>query len=191
MCYVIENFKLNFSYLRYYPCLRIIFFYRNIYKNYTLNSLFFNNLIFNNWSQIPLNFFTIFFIKGFTLVTTSQLQMKSTPIKLNFSNSLQFWALTKSLRLYNQYKHFTTYTTRLNLKSIVFDYRYYLVKNLLYLKIKKAPFKIVMLTFLKWVITPWIYFNNYLKLMSTPLNFTPQLLFLKYANTYFFKVYKF
>ena len=154
MCYVIENFKPNFSYLRYYPYLRIIFSFRNIYKNFALASLFFTSSIFNNWPQIPLSFFTFFFIKGFTLVTAPQLQTKSTPIKLNFSNSLQFWALTKSLMLYNQYKQFPTYTAKTYLKNITFDYRYYLIKKVLYIKIKKAPFKIVMLTFLKWVITP-------------------------------------
>ena len=154
MCYVIENFKPNFSYLRYYPYLRIIFFFRNIYKNFALTSLFFTNLIFNNWLQTPLSFFTFFFIKGFTLVAAPQLQTKSTPIKLNFSNSLQFWALTKSLTLYNQHKQSPTYPTRTHPKNITFDYRYYLIKKVLYIKIKKAPFKIIMLTFLKWVITP-------------------------------------
>jgi hypothetical protein len=62
--------------------------------------------------------------------------------------------LTKSLTLYNQHKQFPTYPTKIHLKNIIFDYRYYLIKKALYIKIKKAPFKIVMLTFLKWVITP-------------------------------------
>lgn len=191
MCYVIENFQPTFTHLRHYPHLRIIFFSRNIYKHFVLTTLFFNNLPFANWPQTQLNFFNNFFIKSFTLVTVSQLQIKSNPIKLNFPNSLQFWALTGSLFLYNQHNQFRTRTTITKPKNIVFRHQYYLIKKVMSIKVKQAPFKTAMLIFLRWVVTPWTYFNAYLKLVPTPLNFTPQLLFLKYINTYFFKVYRF
>jgi hypothetical protein len=130
MCYVIENFQPTFTHLRYYPYLRIIFFSRNIYKHFVLATLFFNNLFFVNWPQIQLNFFNNFFIKSFTLVTVSQLQIKSNPIKLNFCNSLQFWALTRSLFLHNQRSQFTTCTTLTKFKNIIFKHQYYLTKKL-------------------------------------------------------------
>ena len=154
MCYVIENFQPTFTHLRYYPYLRIIFFSRNIYKHFVLVTLFFNNLLFVNWPRTQLNFFNNFFIKSFTVVTASQLQIKSNPIKLNFCNSLQFWALTGSLFLHNQHSQFTSHTSITKPKNIIFDHQYYLTKKVMYIKVKQAPFKTVMLIFLKWVITP-------------------------------------
>ena len=191
MCYVIENFQPMFTHLRYYPYLRVLFFFRNLYKHFILVSLFFNNLVFTYWPQTSLNFFNNFFIKNFTLVIAPHLQIKSNPIKLNFPNSLQFWALTRSLFLYTQYEQLTVNPVVTNTININFEYQYYLTKKVLHVQTKKTPFKIIMLTILKWIINPWTYFNTNLKLVPIPLSFTPQMLFLKYINTYFFKVYNF
>jgi hypothetical protein len=105
MCYVIENFQPTFTHLRYYPRLRVMFFFRNVRKIFVLASLFFNSLTLLNYSQVSLNFFNSFFLKSFTLIPVSPLQVRSTPVKLNFSHSLQFWALTGSLFLYNYNKN--------------------------------------------------------------------------------------
>jgi hypothetical protein len=195
MCYVIENFQTNFVSLKWSLRLKSIFFLRNTSRfNNLLLNLVRNDLIASSqvaYTQTQLPYIQNFFMKMFFTVPQRLSRRFKTPLVLNLFKSAQFWALTNALQSFPQHQinrklDRTRETNPLNL-----TYGYYLTKKVTLLRLTKQPYKIVLLSMLKLLLTWWPQFNIYLKLPHTSMLMVNAHVTLRYYNAYFFKIYNF
>lgn len=157
MCYVIENFHSNFVSLRWSPRLKSAFFLRNASRfNNLLLNLVRNDLISASqtvYTQTQLPYINNFFIKMFFIVPQKFSTRFKTPLVLNLFKSLQFWALTDSLHNFPQSRITGNENKLVKYTHLHLTYAYYLVKKVTLLRLNKQPYKIVLLSILKFMLT--------------------------------------
>lgn len=193
MCYVIENFNHQLPSLKWSLRYRAIFFFRNSHRFTTL--LF--NLVYSNpfatkdqfYAQTQLPYIKYFFKRMFFSLPYRLNRRFHSPIVLNLSKSLQYWALQNSLQKLSQVEWTPTVTKVRQVTNVRLTYRYYVPKQLISLHLNQQPYRTVLLNLLKFLLTWWPQFNTYKKLPHSSSLTTSSYNVLRYYNQYFFKIY--
>ena len=187
MCYVIENFNSQFTSLKWSLRYRAIFFFRNSHRFTTL--IF--TLVYSNpfttrgqlYTQTQLPYIKYFFKRMFFSLPCRLSKRFHSPLVLNLSKSLQYWALQSSLQELSRLEPTST-SVKMHL-----TYKYYLPKQLISLRLNQQPYRAVLLNLLKFLLTWWPQFNIYKKLPHSSSLTTTSYNVLRYYNQYFFKIY--
>lgn len=195
MCYVIENFESNFLTLKWHPRVRALFFLRNANRFNNLLTFLCNNYSTLNLLTPSLTMYTryskIFFNKMFFRLPNRLSVKTSVPLIINLFKSFQYWALQNSLQCSTSLSKNDATMSSSNTMLVPLSRSYYLTKKITLLRLRRQPYKLVMFTFIQFLISWWPQFNIYNKLPSSLMTITVNHTMLRYYNAYFFKIYTF
>jgi hypothetical protein len=195
MCYVIENFQTNLQTLKWYVRIKALFFLRNVNRFFNLLSA----LCYNYSTQHVLHpqflfrikFVRYFFTKMFFIIPNTVSTRFKVPFVLNIFKSFQYWSLQKLLLMFPQPQHNPQALGHQGPYLVNLPYNYYLTRKVTPLRLNKQPYKLVMVVLIRFFLEWWPQFNVYRKAPHVFTTITNQYLFLKYYNSYFFKIYSF
>ena len=191
MCYVIENFFLTFFKLAWNSKINSLFYYRTGNTSISLLKVYLNypNFFKGNVNSAYLLNFTRFFFLGklFSMATQAPFYPNQ-PLSLNFTKSVQYWALTRNLKGLVTLKENERY---LYWPSLSFTPDYYQTVQISNIFLPGCTFKKSLFGFLQLVLTNWQSWNRQNKLLIPYLILIPKHLPLRFLNFYFFKIYNF
>jgi len=195
MCYVIENFEGKFPVLKWHPRVKALFFLRNANRFNSLLMFLCTNYSTSNLLTPSLTVYTryskIFFNKMFFRLPNRLSVKTSLPLVINLLKSFQYWALQNSLQYSTSLTTNNASVVSSNTTLVPLSRSYYLTKKMTLLRLRRQPYKLVMFTFIQFMLSWWTQFNIYNKLPTASITLTAEYTTLRYYNAYFFKIYTF
>ena len=152
MCYVIESFSPQYFKLTWHSKINAVFYYRiagiitPLLKTYLNHSKFFNKGI---NSTFILNLTTFFFHTNLFASYTRTLRYPNQRLYLNFTKSLQYWALTHNLVALKKLEKNEKYTHQ---PFLNFTFNYYKSIQIAGIFLKGSAFKRILFGFLQLIL---------------------------------------
>ena len=190
MCYVIENFSPKFTSLRWFIRMGIFFILRNIRHIFNVTLFLFSNFFLNNNLNLKkkqLNYLLKGFFSKTPFRVLSQTNMsRRIPLTVNTHKTLRFVLYQNFLQQFD----LLSQEKKCLIPDIV-SYHHYLPNQLIYLKLGNCKYKLILFKLLNITTTVWFQINIFKKLLPHPLIASSQNSFLRYYNSYFFRIYIF
>jgi hypothetical protein len=187
LCYVIENFSLNFFKLTWNSKTNSLFYYRtggvtvSLLQTYISNPLFLQNGLTKAYLISCTRFF---FLNRLFSLTTNSLFYPKQLLALNFTKSVQYWTLLTTLDNLKRLKKNEKFTHR-SLATVTPIYYQLIQTSNIFLQ--NCAFKTSLFGFVQLVLTNWQSWNTRTSSLTPYLIINTKHRFLRFFNFYFFR----